>query len=349
VAIPPAQPDSAPTTGAFASAPGPSSRFVRLSHLQWENTVADLFRGAARPGMSKDFLSEPIRSSFNNNGSIVQVTSELWQDYQQAAGELATAARDPKVHGQFLNNWDKDAKTFIRNFGQRAYRRPLTDAEVNSYDTHFAKGGQLIGGGDAFADGVELVVEAMLQSPHFLSGSPQHHARGAHEPGCAVHRPARPARGAAGPAGQHGQDQPPAAGRLHGDRHLRGLPPGSDQRAGLRLREPGRAGQVPTEDTGMPIDATGRFAFVEGEKTFNGAVELMNIIAAGKQSHECYSQHLFEYIYGRERARKEEWQALAEADTSLITEVGRRSRLKVSIKAMITDLVSTDAFLTRLP
>jgi Protein of unknown function (DUF1588)/Protein of unknown function (DUF1585) len=108
-------------------------------------------------------------------------------------------------------------------------------------------------------------------------------------------------------------------------------------------------GKFRTEDAGMPIDATGKFEFVEGEKPFNGAVELMKIIGAGKQAHECYTQHLFEYVYGRERARAEDWQQLAEADTSLIREVGRRSRLKVPIKAMIADLVATDAFLTRLP
>ena len=75
-------------------------------------------------------------------------------------------------------------------------------------------------------------------------------------------------------------------------------------------------------------------------------------MASGKQAHECYAQHLFEYLYGRERAargRLESAEPLAAADAGVIQEVGRRSRLKVPIKSMILDLVSTDAFLTRLP
>ena len=82
-------------------------------------------------------------------------------------------------------------------------------------------------------------------------------------------------------------------------------------------------------------------------------VELMKAMAAGKQAHECYAQHLFEYLYGRERLREDDLEAslkpLALADANVIKEVGRRSRLKVPIKSMIVDLVSTDAFLTRLP
>ena len=85
VVIPPVPAADAPITGNFASAPGISSRFQRLSHRQWENTIADLFKGAAPVNLSRDFLSEPIRSSFNNNGSVLEVSTALWQDYQNAA------------------------------------------------------------------------------------------------------------------------------------------------------------------------------------------------------------------------------------------------------------------------
>ena len=60
------------------------------------------------------------------------------------------------------------AKAFIESFGLRAYRRPLTDAEVSHLVDLFNKGPSLIGSGDAFADGVELVLGLILQSPHFL-------------------------------------------------------------------------------------------------------------------------------------------------------------------------------------
>jgi hypothetical protein len=108
-----------------------------------------------------------------------------------------------------------------------------------------------------------------------------------------------------------------------------------------------------TEKSGLPIDASSKYMLSDGEVTFNGAVELMRAMASGRQAHECYAQHLFEYLYGRERLREDDLETalkpLALADANVIKEVGRRSRLKVPIKNMIVDLVSTDAFLTRLP
>jgi hypothetical protein len=101
-----------------------------------------------------------------------------------------------------------------------------------------------------------------------------------------------------------------------------------------------------TEANGLPIDASSTYEFAEGSKSYNGAVELMKVIASGRQAHDCYAQRLFEYIYGRERTKEGAYKA---ADDGVIGEVGRRSRLKAPIKQMILDLVSTDAFTTRLP
>jgi hypothetical protein len=532
--VPPPPAENAPITGNFASAPGISSRFVRLSHRQWENTVADLFRGTTPTGLSRDFLSEPIRSSFDNNGSVLEVSTALWQDYQKAAAQLAGAARDAKVHGAFLNGGAKDAKVFIRNFGLRAYRRPLTDAEVTQYEALFARGAELVGGADPFTDGVELVVEAMLQSPHFLyrtelsttvtSGrvnlSPYEiasrlsygvvnsmpdemllaaagagklgrdevaaHARrlldsergkatladlhaqmfklsdygevkrdptlfpefkpemsadirteaetfireiiygqnkGVAEmltaPFTYVNARLAPLYGATVPASQTGfvkLDLDPAqrAGlytqigflaTTATDRAPRSIirgvhvsldalctdlpappnvPPQSPDSTGKTNRQMLEAftqskgsvcegchanlinplgfafenydglGKFRTmEKNGLPIDARAKYALSDGEITFNGAVELMKAMASGRQAHECYAQHLFEYLYGRERLREDDLEAalkpLAGADAAVIKEIGRRSRLKAPIKNLIVDLVSTDAFLTRLP
>ena len=50
----------------------------------------------------------------------------------------------------------------IQLFGKRAFRRPLTDGEVARYERLFAARSS------DFLDGARLVVETMLQSPHFL-------------------------------------------------------------------------------------------------------------------------------------------------------------------------------------
>src|SRR5262249_34219042 len=60
---------------------------------------------------------------------------------------------------------------FVRSFGLRAFRRPLTDAEVKRYGDLFsaqvARPGKP-GASPQFFDGARAVVEAMLQSPKFL-------------------------------------------------------------------------------------------------------------------------------------------------------------------------------------
>src|SRR6185369_8947180 len=60
------------------------------------------------------------------------------------------------------------AAAFVKTFGRRAFRRPLTTAEETRYQTLFATGATVFKSGNNFTDGAQLVIEAMLQSPHFL-------------------------------------------------------------------------------------------------------------------------------------------------------------------------------------
>jgi hypothetical protein len=102
-------------------------------------------------------------------------------------------------------------------------------------------------------------------------------------------------------------------------------------------------GKHRTTDNGQPVDASGTYGFSDGQKQFTGAAQLMQAVAGSRQAHDCYAQHLFEYFYGRERVRD------LGGDIALVTEIGRRSQGKQPVKSLILDLVSTDAFLTRLP
>src|SRR5688572_8536021 len=54
-------PDGKPFKGPIVSNPAPSSRFVRLNHRQWENTVRDLLRLGESTGLSNAFVAEPLR------------------------------------------------------------------------------------------------------------------------------------------------------------------------------------------------------------------------------------------------------------------------------------------------
>ena len=62
------------------------SRFPRLSHRQWENTVEDLFHLDAPTGLTQSFYPDLLGGkAFDNNESSLQVTPELWGDYEKAA------------------------------------------------------------------------------------------------------------------------------------------------------------------------------------------------------------------------------------------------------------------------
>jgi len=166
------QPDlPRPAVGTFAgpivSTPSATTRLLRLTHKQWESSVRDVLKLSAVTGLSKAFVAEPLRSTFDTNGAVLSVSADTFQDYQNAAESLSdTIAHDAGIKGQLAPQ--PDATTFIKNLGKRAFRRPLTDAEVTAIKGLFDKGKTLIGSGDDFADGVQMVSEYMFQSPHFL-------------------------------------------------------------------------------------------------------------------------------------------------------------------------------------
>jgi len=88
----------------------------------------------------------------------------------QAEAVAKQVAHDPKLLAMVAPasaSGDR-ATNFIQTFGQRAFRRPMVDADTARYKTLFDQGAMLLASGDAFVDGVELVLRAMLQSPHFL-------------------------------------------------------------------------------------------------------------------------------------------------------------------------------------
>lgn len=160
--------------------PGPSaatipfqSAYPRLTHAQWENTTRDLLKLDARPGLSASFTSDPLGGVFDNDESVLQVTPPLWADYQLAAEELAAmviadqqqlAKIVPADTGQGV---EARGREFITTFGKRTYRRPLTSQEIDTHMALFASGPTILGG-DPFVSGVQLVLEAFLQSPHFV-------------------------------------------------------------------------------------------------------------------------------------------------------------------------------------
>lgn len=165
-----------PFEGPIVSDPAPSSRFIRLNHRQWENTVRDLLRLPELSGLSSSFVAEPSTGRFDTHGGTLTVSGPQWLSYRKAAEILAKqTARDPQALAAIMpdsSGGQVEPRAFIEDFGARAYRRPLSSSEVTALVELFEKAGPLFESEDTpdddYADGIELVLTAMLQSPHFL-------------------------------------------------------------------------------------------------------------------------------------------------------------------------------------
>ncbi|RZO56337.1 MAG: DUF1592 domain-containing protein [Sandaracinaceae bacterium] len=156
--------------------PAPETRLPRLTHAQWENTVRDLFGLEGPTGLSDALRADslPGEAIFDNPGGALNVDEVLWSGYQRAAGDLAeTATVDSAIFERIAppvgGGADRDrAERFVRSFGARAHRRPLTDDEISEYMMLYGEASGLYGAQDDLHAGVRLILEAMLQSPFLL-------------------------------------------------------------------------------------------------------------------------------------------------------------------------------------
>jgi hypothetical protein len=144
----------------------------RLTRNEFNNTVHDLLGATGTPADALS-LDEKIGPFYSN--AIAPITDLLVQQHQEVAASLAATA---KARMSQISPCDLTADSgttcatqFVTQFGQRAYRRPLTSAEITTYVSLYSLGKQ----GDGAANGFRMVVEAMLQSPFFL----YHHDVGA--------------------------------------------------------------------------------------------------------------------------------------------------------------------------
>lgn len=155
---------------ALRELPAPSSRLARLSVGEYENTARDFLGAQQSLGITTGFVADSSSTTFNNNGGNLVVTSAEWQDFQTAAEELARQATltTQSLTAAAGGTLPADAATLIRALGRRAFRRPLSAAEVTAYTTLFASGPTYYAALPAQQAGARMVLEAMLQSPHFL-------------------------------------------------------------------------------------------------------------------------------------------------------------------------------------
>jgi len=142
------------------------TRVARLTNSQWQHAVTDILRLAGPSNLAKDFeLAAKGATDFTNNEQLLFVGARQFTDFE-AAAEAAAALATGSVSALAALSSETTAAGFVRVFGKRAFRRPLTADEEMKYQRVFAQGESLYGAG--FGNGASLVIRAMLQSPQFL-------------------------------------------------------------------------------------------------------------------------------------------------------------------------------------
>ena len=144
-----------------------SAVLPRLTRTQYRNAVTDLL-GDALPLVQLEADTNPYL--FYSIGASINSLSELGtQQYEEAADTLTQAVfADPERREALLGcaphaAGDGCVEDFLVDFGRRAYRRPLTPAELSRW---LEVATQLTP--DDPWEGVRLAVAGMLQSPFFL-------------------------------------------------------------------------------------------------------------------------------------------------------------------------------------
>ncbi|MFO0890320.1 MAG: DUF1592 domain-containing protein [Isosphaeraceae bacterium] len=141
----------------------------RLTHAEYNSTVEDLLGDHTQP--AGGFPNEDFVGGFKNQREAQGISPLQAEAYSRAAERLARAAFRrgddrgliPRPPGSPTDA--VAAGEFVRRFGLKAFRRPLSEAEIGRYSALLLGEAGRTG---SFHAGASIVVEAMLQSPHFL-------------------------------------------------------------------------------------------------------------------------------------------------------------------------------------
>ncbi|HWC00482.1 MAG TPA: DUF1592 domain-containing protein, partial [Bryobacteraceae bacterium] len=157
-------------TQTSAGAPAaPAIAMRRLTHSQYNHTVRDLLGDQTNP--ADQFPQEDFVNGFKNQVEAQGIPPLLQESYSASAEKLARNAFRMGDKSALLGCAPRsvgDAECrdkFLRRFGLRTFRRPLTDVELARYSELFRAEAKRTG---RFSAGAQLIVEAMLQSPKFL-------------------------------------------------------------------------------------------------------------------------------------------------------------------------------------
>lgn len=112
--------------------------------------------------------ADEVTSSFDNNARVLTVSELHAEKYVLVSESLAkSAAADVRrltACDELAQGEEACARDFAKSFGRRAFRRALTANDEALLMAAYEAGRT----GGSYAEGIEVLVRAALQSPHFL-------------------------------------------------------------------------------------------------------------------------------------------------------------------------------------
>jgi hypothetical protein len=161
-------PSNTPITPDNSAGPTP---LRRLTIFEYNNTIRDLL-GTTAPALEAGAVAvdQPSTVGFANGASITtSVDARNFLDVtEKLSAGSALANLLPQGCATPAAGAEQDcAKQFIKQFGLRAYRRPLTADEETDLFTLYSKV-RAPDVGATFAEGIKALISGMIQSAYFL-------------------------------------------------------------------------------------------------------------------------------------------------------------------------------------
>ena len=160
------------TAGSGVQATCPSTAVTptplrRLTKFEYTNTTKNLLNVTSTA--ANDLPADEVTDGFSNNAGILTVSSLHAEKYvlvsealaKEAVKNLAalTANCNTTTRGE-----DACATDFANAFGRRAFRRPVTTEDRTNLMAAYTAGRT----GGTYAEGIEVMIRAALQSPNFI-------------------------------------------------------------------------------------------------------------------------------------------------------------------------------------
>lgn len=137
-----------------------------LTNIEYQSTVRDLV--GLTDDVAGDFPKEIKHHGIDSLADTRKVTEAHAEAYYRAAGKVAAKVRADRTRFAACTAGEPEIDCitrFIRSFGKRAFRGPLTTGEVEGLRQVFGSAKQ---DGGSFDEALELTVQAMLIAPRFL-------------------------------------------------------------------------------------------------------------------------------------------------------------------------------------